>query len=101
MYLQKVISRKNLKIKLVFFVGILKVNDENSRIRIQDPDPLVRDMDPRIWIRIRTKMSWIRNTTLNPARCMLRGFSLLVPSQARSSLFTEKTYAAALSTVAL
>jgi hypothetical protein len=23
----------------LFFVGILKVNDEKSRIRIQDPDP--------------------------------------------------------------
>jgi hypothetical protein len=35
---------------------ILKVNDENSRIRIQDldPDPLVRGMDP--WVRIHTKM---------------------------------------------
>jgi hypothetical protein len=58
MYLQKVTSR------LIFFAGILKVNDENSRIRIQDPDPnpdpLVRGMDPRI--RIHTKMSWIRNT---------------------------------------
>jgi hypothetical protein len=40
----------------------LKVNDENSRIRIQDPnpDPSVRGMDPRI--RIHSKMSWIRNT---------------------------------------
>jgi hypothetical protein len=44
----------------------LKVNDENSRIRIQDldPDPLVRSMDPRIRIRIHPKMSWIRNTVL-------------------------------------
>jgi hypothetical protein len=44
----------------------LKINDKNSRIRIQDPDPdqnpLVRGMDPRIRIRIHTKMSWIRNT---------------------------------------
>jgi hypothetical protein len=40
----------------------LKVNDENSRIRIQDPDPLVRGMDPRI--RIHPKISWIRNKTL-------------------------------------
>jgi hypothetical protein len=47
------------KLKL-FFVGILKVNDEKSRIRIQDPDPLVRGMDPRI--RIHSKMSWIWNT---------------------------------------
>jgi hypothetical protein len=48
MYLQKVISRKNS-----FFVDILKINDKNSRIRIQDPpnpdpDLLVRDMDPRV-----------------------------------------------------
>ncbi len=39
---------QNLKKNLNnFFAGILKVNDENSRIRIQDPDPLVRGMDPR------------------------------------------------------
>jgi hypothetical protein len=62
MYLQKVKSRKN-KIKNLVFVGILKVYDENSRIRIQDPDPdpLVRGMDPRN--RIHTKMSWIRFKT--------------------------------------
>jgi hypothetical protein len=58
MYLQKVKSRKNCVKKLVFCW--LKVNDENRRIRIQDPDPLVRGMDPRF--RIHTKMSWIRNT---------------------------------------
>ncbi len=46
----------------------MKVNDENSKIRIQDPDPnpdpdpLVRGIDPRIRIRIHPKMSWIRNT---------------------------------------
>jgi hypothetical protein len=59
MYLQKVTSRKNCVNKLVF---CWLVNDENSRLRIQnpDPDPLVRGMDPRI--RIHTKMSWIRNT---------------------------------------
>ena len=49
----------------LFFVGILKVNDEKSRIRIQDPDPLVRDMDPRIRIRIHSKMSWIRNIAVD------------------------------------
>jgi hypothetical protein len=40
----------------------LKDTDENSRIRIQDPDPdpLVRGMNPRI--RIHPKMSWIHNT---------------------------------------
>jgi hypothetical protein len=43
------------------------INDENSRIRIQYPDPnpdqLDRGMDPRI--RILPKMSWIRNTVKN------------------------------------
>jgi hypothetical protein len=33
MYLQKVVSTKFFKIS--FFVGVLKVNDKNSRIRIQ------------------------------------------------------------------
>ncbi len=48
----------------------MKVNDENSRIWIQDPDPdpLVRSMDPRIRIRIHPKMSWIWNTAV----CMLK-----------------------------
>jgi hypothetical protein len=54
-----------LKISFLFLFGILKVNDENSRIRIQDPDPLVRGMEPRIRIRIHPKMSWIRNTGSN------------------------------------
>jgi hypothetical protein len=57
-------------LKISFFAGILKVNDENGRIRIQDPDPdlipdpdpLVRGMDPRIRFRIHPRMSWIRNT---------------------------------------
>jgi hypothetical protein len=52
-------------LKNLFFAGILKVNGENSMIRIQDPDPLVRGMDPRIRIRIHPKMSWIRNTAFN------------------------------------
>jgi hypothetical protein len=53
-------------LKNYFFAGILKVNDENSRIRIQDPnpDPLVRGMDPRIRIRIHPKILWIRNTAV-------------------------------------
>jgi hypothetical protein len=40
----------------------LKVNDENSRIRIRirNPYPLIRGMNPRI--QIHTKMSWIRKT---------------------------------------
>ncbi len=39
---------------------ILKITDENSRIRIHYP--LARGMDSRIRIRIRAKISWIRNT---------------------------------------
>ncbi len=60
----------------MFFVGILKVYEENSRNRIQDldpdpnPDPLVRGMDPGI--RIHTKMSWIRNTALNTIKTTFR-----------------------------
>ncbi len=63
-------KQKKLCTKNLFFAGILKVNDENSRIWIQDPDPypdpdpLVRGMDPGIRIRIYPKMSWIRNTAL-------------------------------------
>ncbi len=45
MYLQKVISRKNC-VKNYFFAGILKVNDENSRIRIKDPGSGSRIQDP-------------------------------------------------------
>jgi hypothetical protein len=59
MYLQKVISRKT-SLKYLFFVAILKVNDENSRIRIQiriwihfsqrhgsaDPEPHQNVLDP-------------------------------------------------------
>jgi hypothetical protein len=43
-------KQKKIVLKNKFFAGILKVNDKNSRIRIQDPDPdpLVRGMDPRI-----------------------------------------------------
>jgi hypothetical protein len=60
---------EKIVLKNLFFAGILKVNDENRRIRIQDPDlnpdPLVRCMDPGIRIRIHPKMSWIRNTGRN------------------------------------
>jgi hypothetical protein len=72
MYLQKVIAEKFV-LKICFLVGILKVNDKNSRIWIQepdpdpDPDPLVRGMDPRIRIRIHPKISWIRNTAIQEA----------------------------------
>ncbi len=69
MKLQKVISRRNCVKKFVL-AGILKVNDENSRTRIRDPDPLVRCMDPRIRIRIHPKMSWIRHTG---SLCVLYG----------------------------
>jgi hypothetical protein len=66
------LASKSNKQKKCVFAGILKVNDENSRIRIQDPDPLVRGMDPRIRIRIHPKMSWIRNTATN--NCLGFGF---------------------------
>ncbi len=65
-------------VKVIFFAGILKANDENSRIRIQDPDPLVRGMDLRI--RIHTKMSWIRNTAFDD-----RSLQLHSPSRSRSA----------------
>jgi hypothetical protein len=91
MYLQKVISRKNC-VKNLFFAGILKVNDENSRFRIQDPDPdpLVRSMDPRIRIRIRIhpKMSWIRNIAFWAQK------SLDLPSYNGSALIKHITYGA-------
>ncbi len=44
-------KQKNLIKKLVFF-GVLKVNDENSRIRRRgsvDPDPHQNVMDPQHW----------------------------------------------------
>jgi hypothetical protein len=48
-------KQKKIVLKNLVFAGILMVNDENSRIRIQDPDPLVRGMDPLIQIRIHPK----------------------------------------------
>jgi hypothetical protein len=47
-------SNKQKNFEKKSFFGVLKVNDENSRIRIRihmflghpDPDPLVRCMDP-------------------------------------------------------
>jgi hypothetical protein len=39
------VPSKRINRKLSVF-GILEVNDENSRIQIQDPDPLVRSPDP-------------------------------------------------------
>jgi hypothetical protein len=64
-------------LKNLSFVGILKVSDENSRIRIEDPDPypkpdtLIRGMDPRI--RIHPKRSSIRNTGSEIDNCHIRG----------------------------
>jgi hypothetical protein len=47
-------NQKNC-VKNYFFAGILKVNDENSRIRIrihfsEDPDPPQNFMDPEHWL---------------------------------------------------
>ncbi len=68
-------------LKNYVFASILKLNDENIKIRIQYPDPnpdmdsdpdpdmdsLFRGLDPgiRIRIRIHRKMSWIRNIAHN------------------------------------
>jgi hypothetical protein len=40
-------NKQKICFKNQFFVGILKINEESSRIVIQDPDPLVRGMDPQ------------------------------------------------------
>jgi hypothetical protein len=74
MFLQKVISKKTFLTNL-FFVGILKVNDENGRIRIQDLDPLIIGMDPRILIRVHTKILHCKNRTdfLQKKRTLLSG----------------------------
>ncbi len=61
----------------------MKVNDENSSVRVQDPDPnpdpnpLVRGMDPWIRNRIHTKMSWIRNTGYKIYEIRTIGYLLL------------------------
>ncbi len=56
MYLQKVGKKQTIFEKIKFFVGVLKVNDENSRVRIrsqmhrsEDPDPYPHQnvMDPQ------------------------------------------------------
>ncbi len=61
-------------LKYNFFACILKVNDENRRIRIQDPNP---DKLVRGWIRgsgSTPKMSWIRNTDVHDFCCFGRSF---------------------------
>ncbi len=80
-------------LKNLFFAGILKVNGENSRIRIQDPDPnpdpdpLVRSMDPRIRIRIHPKMSWIRNTGWNTVHVVRTRYTAGEKQNKETSLF--------------
>jgi hypothetical protein len=54
-------KQKKMYYKNKFFAGILKVNDENSRIRIHLSEARIR-------IRIHPKMSWIRNTACNVQR---------------------------------
>jgi hypothetical protein len=82
-------------LKISFFVATLKVNDENSRIRIQDldpdpyPDPLVRGMDPRI--RIHTKISWICNTARNSLQCNKYAVILDLFKENRKAFFLRKT----------
>jgi hypothetical protein len=67
----------------------MKVSDENSRIRIWDPDPLVRGMDPRIRIRIHIKMSWIRNTAGTIRKKLLK-FSTNIGESQRTNIFWLK-----------
>jgi hypothetical protein len=63
----KIFGRKKLiYAKIVTKLGDLTVNDENSRIWIQDPEPLLRSMDPRIRIRIHTKMAWFHGSRSTP-----------------------------------
>ncbi len=53
MYFQKVISRKTF-FSNQFFVGILKLNDENSRIRFRGMDPRIPNVtDPQHWLILR------------------------------------------------
>jgi hypothetical protein len=62
------VPSKSRKTFYFSFFRVLKVSDENNRIRVRIQiqiriRPLVRGMDPRIRTRIHTKiMSWIRNT---------------------------------------
>jgi hypothetical protein len=65
MYLQKVICQKTLK--KFFFVVLLKITDENSRIRVR------RGKDPRI--RIRTKISRVRNIGFKFHKKVFKQFS--------------------------
>jgi hypothetical protein len=85
-----VISVKKTR-KKIFFVGVLKVTDEKSRIRSrirqseiwiedhwrkekdQEPDTLIRGTDPWFRIRIRTKMSRIQNTVRKVNKIPLPG----------------------------
>ncbi len=65
-----VLSKSNKQ--KTFFVGVLKVSDENSRIRIR-----IR-MDPRS--RIHTKMSWISNTDSRVMSAVFREIEVKVMS---------------------
>jgi hypothetical protein len=78
MYLQKVISRKTLT-KSLFFVGALKVNDENLS---------------EAWIR--TKMSCIRNTGLHKPRMKkyleIKNLQTKVPYRSRYQKVLVRNY---------
>jgi hypothetical protein len=72
MYLTKLICKKAFG-KIIFFVGILKDSDEQSRIRIRRK---ISGTNPRI--RIRTKMSRIPNADLTVQVKKLRPESAFV-----------------------
>ena len=54
-------NKQKIVLKNLFFAGILKVNDENSRIRIQDPDadpdPPQNVMDPQHCLKLSTRVT--------------------------------------------
>jgi hypothetical protein len=76
MYLQKGISIKTQKKKLLF-VRILKFTDEKENDPEPEQDSLVKGVDPRIRIRIwiRTLMPRIRKIAANEVRLKMTIFS--------------------------
>jgi hypothetical protein len=83
MYFQKVISRKTFFKVGTYFVRILKVNDENSRIRIRIQIWIhwSDGMAPRIPIRIHTK------NVMDPQHCLLPNSSVSSSSGDSSTIW--------------
>jgi hypothetical protein len=96
MYLQKVKSKTNKKINLIF-VGILEVTDEKSRDRSwirsrirkkvygsKDPDPYQNVTDPEYCLAGRRDESW--NCLLNNIRAEARPRNIYTETKASESL---------------